>query len=97
MFSHAMHERYMLPACAMLLMAYVFTRDMTTLTFSVAFSITALFAQLFTLYADTLMVDAVPMLVISAANLGLYLIYAILTIKKLGSGTVLIKSPALNG
>jgi len=97
MFSHAMHERYMLPACAMLLMAYVFTRDMTTLTFAVAFSITALFAQIFTLYADTVMVDAVPMLVISAANMGLYLIYAILTIRKLGSGTVLIKSPALNG
>jgi dolichyl-phosphate-mannose-protein mannosyltransferase len=97
MFSHAMHERYMLPACALLLMAYVFTRDMTTLTFAVAFSITALFAQIFTLYADSVMVDAVPMLVISAANLGLYLIYAILTIRKLGSGTVLIKSPSLNG
>jgi len=97
MFSHAMHERYMLPACAFLLMAYVFTRDMTTLTFTVAFSITALFAQVFTLYADTVMVEAVPMLVLSAANMGLYLIYAVLTIKKLGSGTVLIKSPALNG
>jgi Gpi18-like mannosyltransferase len=97
MLSHAMHERYMLPACAFLLLAYVFTRDMTTLTFAVAFSITALFAQLFTLYADSVRVDDLPMLVISAANVGLYLIYAVLTIRKLGRGTVLIKSPALNG
>jgi len=97
MLVHAMHERYMLPACAFLLMAYVFTRDMTTLTFAVAFSITAMFAQLFTLYADSVLVGPMPMLVISAANMGLYLIYAVLTIKKLARGTVLIKSPALNG
>jgi Gpi18-like mannosyltransferase len=97
MLSYAMHERYMLPACAFLLLAYVYTRDMTTLTFAVAFSITALFAQLFTLYADSVLVDALPMLVISAANMGLYVIYAVLTVRKLASGTVLIKSPALNG
>lgn len=97
MLAHAMHERYILPACAFLLLAYVFTRDMTTLVFAVAFSITALFAQLFTLYADSVLVDGMPMLVVSAANMGLYLIYAVLTFKKLVSGTVLIKSPALNG
>lgn len=97
MLSHAMHERYMLPACIFLLMAYVFTRDMTTLTFAVAFSVTALFAQLFTLYADSVLVDALPMTVLSAANMGIYVIYAVLTIKKLASGSVLIKSPALNG
>lgn len=97
MLTHAMHERYMLPACAFLLLAYVFTRDMTTLTFAVAFSITALFAQLFTLYADSVLVDGMPMLVVSAANMVLYVFYAVLTFKKLVSGTVLIKSPALNG
>ncbi len=97
MLAHAMHERYMLPACAFLLLAYVYTRDMTTLTFGVAFSITALFAQLFTLYADSVLVEPLPMLVLSAANMGLYIIYAAVTFKKLVSGTVLIKSPALNG
>ncbi len=97
MLAHAMHERYMLPACAFLLLAYVFTRDMTTLTFAVAFSVTALFAQLFTLYAESVLVDGMPMLVVSAANMVLYVFYAVLTFKKLISGTVLIKSPALNG
>lgn len=97
MLSYAMHERYMLPACVFLVMAYVYTRDMTTLTFAVAFSITALFGQLFTLYANSVVVDPLPMLVVSAANMGLYLIYVIVTIKRLISGNVLIKSPALNG
>jgi Gpi18-like mannosyltransferase len=97
MLAHAMHERYMLPACAFLLLAYIFTRDMTTLTFAVAFSIIALFAQLLTLYADSVLVDKLPTMVLSAANMGLYLVYAVLTFKKLVSGTVLIKSPALNG
>ncbi len=97
MLAHAMHERYMLPACVFLLLAYVFTRDMTTLTFAVAFSLTALFAQLFTLYADSVLVSGMPMLVVSAANVGLYAIYAVLTFKKLVRGTVMINSPSLNG
>ncbi len=97
MLAHAMHERYLLPACVFLLLAYVFTRDMATLTFAVAFSITTLFGQLFTLYADTVVVDPLPVLVISAANMGLYLVYAVLTFKRLVSGSVLIKSPALSG
>ena len=97
MLAHAMHERYLLPACVLLLLAYVFTRNMTTLTFAVAFSITTLFGQLFTLYANSVVVDPLPVLVISAANMGLYLVYAVLTFKRLISGSVLIKSPALIG
>ena len=97
MLAHAMHERYLLPACVFLLLAYVYTRDLSTLLFTVAFSLTALFGQLFTLYAQTVVVDTLPTLVISAVNMALYLIYMVQTIRRLSSSKVLIKSPALNG
>lgn len=97
MLAHAMHERYILPACICLIFAYVYSRDSMTLVFAAAFSVFALFNQMVTLYADGVVTAALPTLVFSALNVGLYAVYAFLTMKKLTSSKVLIKSPALHG
>lgn len=96
MLSHAMHERYILPACVLLIFAYVYSRDRTTLFFAAAFSILALMNQMITLYADGVVAAELPTLIFSAINITLYVIYALITVKKLTSGKVLIKSPALH-
>lgn len=96
MLSHAMHERYILPACVLLIFAYVYSRDRTTLFFAAAFSILALMNQMITLYADGVVAAELPTLIFSAINITLYVIYALITLKKLTSGKVLIKSPALH-
>ncbi|MDD5017955.1 MAG: glycosyltransferase family 39 protein [Eubacteriales bacterium] len=95
MLAHAMHERYILPACVCLIFAYVYSRDSTTLFFAAAFSISALFNQMVTLYADSVVTAPLPTLIFSAINMALYAVYAVITIRKLASGKVLIKSPAL--
>ncbi|MGI5849420.1 MAG: glycosyltransferase family 39 protein [Christensenellales bacterium] len=97
MLAHAMHERYILPACVCLIFAYVYSRDIVTLLFAAAFSVSALFNQMVVLFADGVVSAPLPTLVFSAVNMVLYLIYTVITIKKLSSGKVLIKSPALLG
>ncbi len=97
MLMHMVHERYIVPACVLLVFAYVYSRDTTTLVFAGAYSISALLNQLVTLYADTTSAPEAPLLIFSAVNLALYLVYAVVTIRKLSSGKVLIKSPALLG
>ncbi len=96
MLAHAMHERYILPVCVLLIFAYVYSRDRTTLFFAGAFSITALLNQMVTLYAAGVVAPELPAVILSALNITLYVVYAIITIKKLTSGNVLIKSPALH-
>ena len=97
MLMQSMHERYILPVCVLLIFAYVFSRDRLTLFFAGAFSITALFNLMLVLYADSTRVPETPLVIFSAINVALYLVYAIITIKKLSSGKVLIKSPGLLG
>ena len=97
MFAHAMHERYMLPACVCLIFAYVYSRDNTTLFFAAAFTIGALFNEMVTLYADSVVPAALPTFILSAFNMGLYIAYAVMTVRKLTSNKVLIKSPAMLG
>lgn len=97
MLAHSMHERYLLPACVFLLMAYVYTRDTYTLLFSAVFTVSALFNQMVVLYAKTTMTPELPTLIISGINVAVYVVYFLLTVKKLSSSRVLIKSPALNG
>ncbi|MGE5494073.1 MAG: hypothetical protein ACM3S4_02085 [Burkholderiales bacterium] len=97
MLMHMVHERYIAPACVLLVFAYVYSRDTTTLVFAGAYSVSALINQLVTLYADTTAAPETPLLIFSAVNLALYLVYAVITIRKLSSGKVLIKSPALLG
>lgn len=97
MLAHGMHERYILPACICLIFAYAYSRDGTTLFFGAAFSITALLGQMVTLYGDGVQTAPLPTLIVSAINMALYIAYAIVTIKNLGSGKILIKSPAMYG
>lgn len=97
MLAHGMHERYILPACICLIFAYAYSRDGTTLFFGAAFSITALLGQMVTLYGDGVQTAPLPTLIVSAINMVLYIAYAIVTIKNLGSGKILIKSPAMYG
>lgn len=97
MLAHSMHDRYILPACAFLLLAYVYSRDGASLFFGAAFSITALLNQMVVLYADSVLPPQLPTLLISGLNVLLYIIYFMFTLKKLSSGRVLIKSPALKG
>ena len=97
MLAHAMHDRYILPACMLLLFAFVYSRDGTTLFFAAAFSVTALLNQMVVLYADSVMTPELPTLLISGVNMVLYIVYFMVTIKKLASSGVLIKRPALNG
>jgi len=97
MLAHSMHERYILPACVFLLFAYVYTRDSTTLLYGAAFSVTALFNQMVVLYADSIFAPLMPTLAISAANVALYLGFAVHMAKRLFSGAVVIKAPAMDG
>ena len=97
MLAHAMHDRYILPACLLLLFAYVYTRDSSTLFFAAAFSVTALLNQMVVLYSDSVMTPELPTLLISGVNVALYIVYFMISVKKLASSGVLIKRPALNG
>ena len=97
MLAHAMHDRYILPACLLLLFAFVYSRDGSTLFFAAAFSVTALLNQMVVLYADSVMTPELPTLLISGVNVALYIIYFMISVKKLASSGVLIKRPALNG
>jgi Gpi18-like mannosyltransferase len=97
MLAHSMHDRYILPACVFLLFAYVYSRDGISLFFSAAFSVTALLNQMVVLYADSVLPPQLPTLLISGVNVLLYIMYAMITFKKLSSSKVLIKSPALKG
>lgn len=97
MLMHMVHERYIVPACVLLVFAYAYSRDTTTLVFAGAYSILALINQLVTLYADTTSAPETPLLIFSAVNVALYVVYAFITVRKLSSGKVLIKSPAMLG
>ncbi len=97
MLAHAMHDRYILPACLLLLFAFVYSRDSGTLFFAAAFSVTALLNQMVVLYADSVMTPELSTLLISGVNVLVYIIYFMITVKKLASSGVLIKSPAHSG
>jgi Gpi18-like mannosyltransferase len=97
MLMHGMHERYMLPACICLLFGYIYSRDTATLFFSAAFSIYALLNMMLALYADTQVTPGMPTIVLSAAGVAAYIAYAMITVRKLWSRKVLIKTPAMLG
>jgi|AGTN01.1.fsa_nt_gi Predicted integral membrane protein len=97
MLMHSMHERYMLAACACLIFAYIYSRDAATLGFAAAFSIYALLNQMLTLYADSQVAPQMPAFALSAVGAALYLAYAAVTVRKLWSRKVLIKTPAMLG
>lgn len=97
MLAHSMHERYIIPVGICLIFAYVYSRDNQTLFFACAFTITALLGQMFTLYSTSVVAPELPTLIISAANMALYLTYAFLIIRKYTSSKFLIKTPALHG
>ena len=96
MLGHAMHERYIVPVCVLLIFAYIFSYDRTTLFFAGAFSFTALLNQMVTLYASGVVTPALPTVVISAVNMALFAAYVIVTVRKLWVRKVLIKSPAMH-
>lgn len=97
MLMHMVHERYIVPACALLVLAYAYSRDTSALVFAAAWSVSAMLNQLVVLYADTSSAPEGPLMALSAVNVTLYAVYAAITIKKLLSGKVIIKSPALLG
>ena len=92
-----MHERYILPVCILLIFSYVYTRDKATLFFAGAFTITAMLGQMFTLYSSSVVAPPIPTFIVSAVNMALYLAFAFITLRKLGSSKFLIKAPALHG
>jgi Gpi18-like mannosyltransferase len=92
-----MHERYIVPACILLVFAYAYSRDLSTLFFACAFSMTALVNQMVVLFADSSRTPDLSTMALSAVNMALYIAYAIITVKKFSSGKVLIKSPGLLG
>ena len=96
MLAHAMHERYIVPASVLLIFAYFFSHDRTTLLFAAGFTLTTLLNQMVTLYAQSVMTPPLPTIVISAVNMAMFVAYAIVTSKKLVTRTVMIKSPALH-
>lgn len=97
MLAHAMHERYIMPVPILLIFAYLFTRNAKTLFFASAFTITALFAQMFTLYSNSVVAPGLPTIIVSAVNMVLYLVFAFITIRKYTSNRFLIKTPAMHG
>jgi dolichyl-phosphate-mannose-protein mannosyltransferase len=97
MFVPAMHERYILPVCILLIFAFAYSKEKATLAFAGAFAITATLTQMFTLYSGSVVAPHVQTLVVSAANIALYLAYAVITCQKLGSSKFLIKAPAQSG
>ncbi len=97
MLVHAMHERYMIPVCVLLVFSYLYTRELRTLFFAAAFTFTALLGQMFTLYSDSVVAPQIPTLIISAVNTALYIVYAVMTIKKHAANKILIKTPAMHG
>lgn len=97
MLVQSMHERYMLAACICLIFAYIYSRDAAGLGFAAAFSIYALLNQMLTLYAETQVTPQMPTLILSGVGVALYVIYAAVTVRKLWSRKVLIKTPAMQG
>ena len=97
MLVHGMHERYMIPACICLVFAYIDSREASTLFFAAAFSIYALLNEMLTLYAPTVMAPETPTFVLSAIGVAVYVVYAVMTVRKLWSKKVLIKTPAMLG
>ena len=97
MLVHAMHERYIVPVCVLLIFSYLYTRDFRTLVFACAFTFTALLGQMFTLYSDSVVAPQMPTIIISSVNTALYIVYAFLTIKKHATNKILIKTPAMHG
>ncbi len=97
MLMNMVHERYIVPACVLLVFAYAYSRDTSDLVFTGLWSAAALLNQLVVLNAETTAAPEGPMIVLSAINVALYAVYAVFTVKKLLSGKVLIKSPALHG
>ena len=81
----------------LLVFSYLYTRDLKTLVFAIAFTFTALLGQMFTLYSDSVVAPHMPTIIISAVNTALYIAYAILTIKKYAANKILIKTPAMHG
>jgi Gpi18-like mannosyltransferase len=97
MLMHMVHERYIVPACVLLVFAYAYSRDLSTLIFTVLWSASALLNQIVVLYAQTSSAPETPLMALSAVNIVLYIVYAVITARKLSSGKVLIKSPAMLG
>jgi Gpi18-like mannosyltransferase len=97
MLMHGMHERYMIPACVCLIFAYICSRDSVTLCFAAGFSIYALLNEMLTLYASSVVAPETPTRILSAIGVAMYAVYAVVTVRKLWSRKVLIKTPALQG
>ncbi len=97
MLMHMVHERYIVPACVLLVFAYAYSRETSTLVFAGLWTISALFNQMVVLYAETSYAPVTPLMALSAVNIALYAVYAVITLKKLSSGKVLIKSPGILG
>lgn len=97
MLMHMVHERYIVPSCMLLAFAYAYSRDKPTLLFLGLWTASALLNQMVVLYAETSSAPETPLMVLSAINMVLYIVYAVITVRKLSSGKVLIKSPAMLG
>ena len=97
MLMHGMHERYMIPACVCLIFAYIYSRDSVTLCFAAAFSVYALLNEMLTLYASSVVAPETPTLILSGIGVVMYLVYAVVTVRRLWSRKVLIKTPAMQG
>lgn len=97
MLMHMVHERYIVPACVLLVFAYAYSRDLSTLIFTVLWSAAALLNQMVVLYAESSYAPGTALMALSAVNIVLYIVYALITVRKLYSGKVLIKSPAMLG
>ncbi len=97
MLMHGMHERYMIPACVCLIFAYIYSRDPVTLCFAAGFSVYALLNEMLTLYAQSVVAPETPTRILSAAGVIMYVVYAVVTVRKLWSRKVLIKTPAMQG
>ncbi len=97
MLMNMVHERYIVPACVLLVLAYAYSKDTSALVFAGLWSIAAMLNQLVVMYADSTAAPEGPLTALSAINVALYAVYAVFTVKKLLSGKVIIKSPALLG
>jgi len=97
MLMHGMHERYMIPACVCLIFAYIYSRDPVTLCFAAGFSVYTLLNEMLTLYAQSVVAPEMPARILSAVGVAMYAVYAVVTVRKLWSRKVLIKTPAMQG
>ncbi|MHB1314608.1 MAG: glycosyltransferase family 39 protein [Christensenellales bacterium] len=83
MLVHMVHERYIVPACMLLVFAYAYSRDFSTLVFIGLWSVVALLNQMVVLYSEMQAAPETPLMVLSGVNMALFFVYAVVTIGKL--------------